>query len=116
MLVIMALTCVAHLFPISNFYTFGAFRVLEHDMNSVQRLIEHPETLGFIHRVYLRVSCYYENDSKQQLFLTDYYGGLFLFRRRSVQYLKLEYIYIYIIHIHTYTREGTQKFPELLKK
>ena len=27
------------------------------------------------------------------------------------------YIYIYIyIYIHTHTREGTQKFPELLKK
>ena len=63
--------------PHQTFTPSGAFRVLEHDMNSVQRLIEHTETLGFIHRAYLRVSCFYENDNKQKLFPTDRITGGF---------------------------------------
>jgi hypothetical protein len=69
-------------------------------MNSVQRLTEHPEhpeTLRLIHRVYLCVSCYYENDNKQQLFPTDRIARVDFVPEAGCTVFELGiYIYIYI--------------------
>jgi hypothetical protein len=97
MLVIMALTCFALLFSVSNCYTFGAFRVLEHDMNSMQLLIERPETLRFIHRVYLAFLAIMRTTINSCYFPTDRITGVVSVPEAQCTVFEVGiYIYIYI--------------------